>query len=108
MSAALKAAFTLTPDDDPMVEELGNDRYAIVAVGDVIEAAPRPLTEIKDRVAADLIRTRAFEQARALATITFAQVKAGIPLAPAFALAEIPVPQPVRTPPTHIAPLPHP
>ncbi len=93
MGIILKAGFALSPDDDPVVEEVGKDHYAIVALGDVTEAAPRPLAEITDGVRADLARSRASEKARALAAAIVAKVKAGIPLAEALAQAKMPPPQ---------------
>src|SRR3546814_313737 len=64
LQPVVKAAFTLAPDDDPVVEDLGQHNYAIVAVGEVVEAAPRPLDQIREQVAADLVRSRAFDKAR--------------------------------------------
>jgi peptidyl-prolyl cis-trans isomerase D len=89
----VKAAFTLTPDDDPVVEELGQHSYAIVALGDVTEAAPRPLARIKDQVTGDLVRSRAFEKAKKEATLIIAKVKGGETLPKALAGAKLPAPQ---------------
>lgn len=92
IAAILKAAFALSPEDDPVVEQLGSN-YAIVALGDVVEAAPRPLAQIKNQVAVDLARSRAFEKAKALATSIIARVKGGTPLPKALADAKMPAPQ---------------
>lgn len=93
LGAVLKAGYTLSSDDDPVVEEAGKDHYAIVAVSEVVEAAPLPLARIKDMVAADLVRSRAADKARALASQIAAKVKVGTPLAKALAEAKMPPPQ---------------
>lgn len=93
LAAVLKAGYTLSPDDDPVVEEAGKDRYAIVAVSNLVQAAPRPLAQIGEQVTADLVRARASEKAKALANQILAKVKAGTPLAKALADAKMPPPQ---------------
>src|SRR3546814_19195831 len=73
LQPVVKAAFTLAPDDDPVVEDLGQHNYAIVAVGEVVEAAPRPLNQIREQVAADLVRSRAFDKAKEQAEMVVAK-----------------------------------
>src|SRR3546814_18010530 len=73
LQPVVKAAFTLAPDDDPVVEDLGQHNYAIVAVGEVVEAAPRPLNQIREQVAADLVRSRAFDKAKETAEMVVAK-----------------------------------
>src|SRR3546814_10245291 len=95
LQPVVKAAFTLAPDDDPVVEDLGQHNYAIVAVGEVVEAAPRPLNQIREQVAADLVRSRAFDKAKEQAEMVVAKVKAGLPLRHVLADAKLPAPQTV-------------
>ena len=64
----LKAGFAMAADDDPEVVTLPNEAgYVMVAVDRVIEAAPAPLAEIKDRVREDWIHRKATDRARAVA-----------------------------------------
>lgn len=93
LHAVLKQAFSLAPDDDPVVEEAGKDHYVALAVGDVIEAAPVPLANIKAQVAAGLAQERAAGKAKALADTIVASVKKGMPFAKALADAKMPPPQ---------------
>jgi peptidyl-prolyl cis-trans isomerase D len=81
---ALKSGFELTSDDDPVVETLPNDAgYLLVGVGRTVPAAPAPLAEIRDRVAADWVAKQASDRARAVAAQIAAKVGRGMPLAEA-------------------------
>jgi peptidyl-prolyl cis-trans isomerase D len=73
-----------------------NQRYAVLAVGRVIAAAPPPLAQIAPMVKADLARQRAAERARAVATALVAKINAGTPAARAFAEADVKLPAPQR------------
>ncbi|MCY7279755.1 MAG: peptidylprolyl isomerase, partial [Sphingomonas bacterium] len=59
LAPALRGGFDLTQDDDPVVETLTNGTgpdaagYALVAVDQIVDAAPEPLAAIKPRVTAD-------------------------------------------------------
>jgi peptidyl-prolyl cis-trans isomerase D len=91
----LDAGFELEPNDEPVVEPLGETGdYALLAVTQVIPAAPPPLAQIRARVKGDLIARRALERARAVATAIVSKINAGTPPAQAFAEAQ------VRLPPT--------
>ena len=93
LAPVLKAGFAMTPDDDPEIVTLPNDGgYAIVAVDSVIEAAPAPLAEIKDRVREDWIHRKASDRARALASQIAAQVARGVTVEKAVADAGVPLP----------------
>jgi peptidyl-prolyl cis-trans isomerase D len=94
----LKAAFDLTPDDDPAVQTLGENRYAIVALGGVTSAAPPPLAQIQDRVRADLIAKRASDRAKVIADGIAAKINGGMAPAEAFRSAGVPVeaPRPIN------------
>lgn len=94
----LKTAFDMGPDEDPVVETLvPGKRFAVLAIGRVVPAAPPALAEIKGRVKADLVTQRASDQAKAAATAIVAKINAGTPIAKAFADAKLPLPpvQPV-------------
>ena len=79
---ALKSGFDLASDDDPVVETLPNDAgYLLVGVGRIVPAAPAPLAQIRDRVAADWVAKQASDRARAVASQIAAKVGGGTPLA---------------------------
>jgi peptidyl-prolyl cis-trans isomerase D len=83
---ALKSGFELMSDDDPVVETLPGDAgYLLVGVGRIVSAAPAPLAEIRDRVAADWVAKQASDRARAVAAQIAAKVAKGAPLAAAAA-----------------------
>ena len=88
LQPALKAGCAMAVDDDPEVVTLANDAgYAIVAVDRIIEAAPAPLAEIKDRVRTDWIHRKASDRAQGVASQIAAKVTRGVPMAKAAAEA---------------------
>jgi peptidyl-prolyl cis-trans isomerase D len=90
---ALKAGFAMSPDDDPEIVTLPeNAGYVMVAVDRVIESAPAPLAEIKDRVRDDWIRRKATDRARAVAAEIAAKVGRGVSLDQAMEQASTPLP----------------
>ena len=94
----LQAAFAMEAGADAEVVTLPNDAgYALVAVDQVIEAAPAPLAEIRDRVRADWIQRKANDRARAVATEIANKVARGTPIDKAMAEAGVSLPpvQPV-------------
>lgn len=98
LAPLLKPAFDATPDDDPTVESLGaTHRYALMALGQVLPAAPRPLAAVRATVVADLTARRAEDRARQVASAIVARAERGMPLAQAFAEAKLGLiaPQPV-------------
>jgi peptidyl-prolyl cis-trans isomerase D len=95
LRALLKVAFDMTPDDDPVVETITpNQRFAVLAVNRVIQAAPPPLQQIAPIVKADLVKRRALERARAVATALVAKINGGVPARQAFAEADVKLPPP--------------
>jgi peptidyl-prolyl cis-trans isomerase D len=96
----LKAAFDMAPDEDPVVETIApNQRFAVLAIGRALPAAPPPLAQIAPIVRADLVKKRAADRAKAVATALVAKINAGVPSARAFAEAgvKLPAPQPVSS-----------
>jgi peptidyl-prolyl cis-trans isomerase D len=62
----LKAAFDMAADEDPVVETIApNQRFAVLAIGRALPAAPPPLAQIAPIVKADLVRKRASDRAKA-------------------------------------------
>jgi peptidyl-prolyl cis-trans isomerase D len=92
LDAALKSGFELAANDEPVIEQLTEDSFAMVAPGRIVPAAPEPLAAIRDKVRADWINKQATDRARLAATSIAAksggqaplpaavqQVKAGLP-----------------------------
>ena len=93
----VSAAFQMSEGDAPQLVPVGQDgAFALVALGRVVAAAPRPLTQVKAQVVADLTADRARAAARKLAADILAKVNKGTPLAQAMATAGRPLP-PVQT-----------
>lgn len=94
LTPLLRAAFDASPDDEPTLESVSADHFAVLAVRSVIPAAPVPLAQVKPRVAQDMIAERANDRARAAAQAILTKVDGGTPVAVAFAAAGLPPPQP--------------
>src|SRR4029450_5237726 len=93
LQPVLKAGFAMAVDDDPEIVTLPNDGgYAIVAIDRIIEAAPAPLAEIKERVGGDGIHRKASDRARAVASHIESKVAGGMPMAKAVAEAGVALP----------------
>lgn len=93
LAPALKAGFEMAVDDDPEVVTLPNDAgYALVDVDNVIEAAPAPLAQIRDKVREDWIHRKASDRARAAASDIAAKVARGMDIKQAAAGAGISLP----------------
>ncbi|MDP9422232.1 MAG: SurA N-terminal domain-containing protein [Pseudomonadota bacterium] len=98
LQPALQAAFAMEAGADAEVVTLPNEAgYALVAVDQVIEAAPAPLAQITDRVRADWIQRKANDRARAVATDIANKVARGVPIERAVSEAGVSLPpaQPV-------------
>ena len=91
----LEGAFGMSEGDDPYVEQISpNERFALVALAQVIPAAPPPLAQIADQVRADLVAKRQLDRARSVAAALVAKINAGTPPALAFAQSDVPLPSP--------------
>lgn len=89
MQILLKDAFEAQPDDDPIVETLAaNEEFALTDLESIVPAQPRPLAQIRDQVAKDLLIDRAHAAARAAADRIIAAAKGGVPVATAAAAAQ--------------------
>lgn len=65
----LKAGFETAPNDPPEVVTLPNNAgYALVSPGQVVPAAPAPLTSIREQVSSDWVNDEAMQRARATAS----------------------------------------
>lgn len=91
------AAFQMAEGDPAQLVPVGQDGgFAVVAIGRVVHAAPRPLDQVKAQVVADVTADRARTAARKLATDILAKVNKGMPLAQAMAASGRALP-PVQT-----------
>ncbi len=91
--ALAQAAFGAEQGDAPQLVPLGADgSFAVAAIGQIQPAAPKPLAEIRDRVAADFIADRNFRAARTIANAALAKVDKGMTLAQALAETRLKLP----------------
>lgn len=94
-----QAAFMAEPGDSPQIIPVAPDgSFAVVAIGQVVPSAPRPLAEIRQRVVADLVADRGFQQARTYAQQVVAAADKGTALPQALQATKLmlPAPQPVN------------
>jgi peptidyl-prolyl cis-trans isomerase D len=97
LAPLLKPAFDMTEDEDPVVETIApNQLYGVLAVGRIVPAASPPLAQIAAAVKADLVRQRAADRAKAVATAIAAKINAGVAPAQAFAQSDVKLPAPQR------------
>ena len=99
LAPALKAGFAMAADDDPEVVTLADDAgYVLVGVERVVESAPAPLAQIRDKVRDDWIHRKASDRARAVASQIAAKVARGTAMEKAIAEAGVALPpvQPVN------------
>ena len=90
------AAFTAADGDPPQLVQTNPDgSFAVVAVGAISPAAPRPLSQIRDRVVADFTADRRRQAARRLAGQVLAKVNGGTALPQALAAAGAPAARPI-------------
>ena len=93
LQPALQAAFAMEAGADAEVVALPNEAgYALVALDQVIEAAPAPLAQITDRVRSDWIQRKANDRARAVATEIANKVARGAPIEQAVSQAGMSLP----------------
>jgi peptidyl-prolyl cis-trans isomerase D len=93
LAAALKSGFEIAPTDEPVVEQLADNKgFALVAPAQVVPAAPAPLQTIRDQVKADWIHQQALTQAQAFAKSVASKATGKTSLADAAKAAGIPLP----------------
>lgn len=96
LAPLLAAAFAAEDGDGPQLVPTGPDGgFAVVVVGQVLPAAPRPLGEIANQVTADLVADRRRQAARRIAGEVLAKVNRGTPLVQALAQSGMPAPRPL-------------
>lgn len=84
IAAIVTSGFSMEAGDDPVVEQIVPDQTAaLVKTEQVLAAAPKPLAQIRDQVAADLVAERGLTQARRAAEQIATKLNGGTPLAQA-------------------------
>jgi peptidyl-prolyl cis-trans isomerase D len=93
LAPVIKTGFEIAPNDPPEIVALGGDAgYAVVSPGQVLPAAPAPLTSIRDRVATDWIVDQANRKAEAVAKQIADRASAGASIADAVKAAGVTLP----------------
>lgn len=86
LAPLVQAAFQMQEGDEPQMVATGADGgFALIALGRVTAAAPRPLAQIREQVAKDVAADRARLAARRVAGQILAAVNKGQPLGAAWA-----------------------
>ncbi|MBJ6121252.1 peptidylprolyl isomerase [Sphingomonas mollis] len=102
----VQAAFTAEDGDAPQLVQTGADgSFAVVAVGQITPAAPRPLAQVRDEVAAAFVADRTRQAARRIAAGILAKANRNTPLAQAVREAgtSLPAPRPIAGARTDLA-----
>jgi peptidyl-prolyl cis-trans isomerase D len=95
LAPILQAAFAVEPGDAPQLVPVGSDGgFALVALGNVVPAAPRPLPAIREQVARDSTADRARQAARRIATQVIASAGKGATLPQALGSTGLRLPPP--------------
>ncbi|PAX09349.1 peptidylprolyl isomerase [Sphingomonas lenta] len=95
LGPVVQTAFQVEADDPPQLVPTGADGgFALVDVGQVVPAAPRPLAQIRDQVARDLVADRARQATRRIAAQVVAAAGRGGTLAQALSASGVNVPAP--------------
>ena len=92
LAPALTTAFELAANDEPVIEQLTDNDFALVAPGQIVPAAPAPLASIRDQVRADWIQKQATDRARLAATSIASKARGQAQLAAAVNQAGVPLP----------------
>lgn len=103
MAAIAQAGFAAEEGDTPTTAPLAtgpaaqDGSFVVVALDRVVPAAPRPLAQIRDKVAADIVADRRKREARRIADAVLAKVRAGASLADAIRQTGLnaPAPRPI-------------
>ncbi|MBA2635842.1 MAG: SurA N-terminal domain-containing protein [Sphingomonas sp.] len=92
LANALKSGFELAANDEPVIEQLSDDTFAVVAPAEIVPAAPAPLATILAQVKTDWIQKQATDRARAAAASIAAKAVGQAPLADAARQASTALP----------------
>ncbi len=93
MQKILPAAFQLETDGEAqLVELIPGERYAIVSIAEMEEAAPPPLAKVRDVIVQQWVVAQGFAKAKLAAAQVIKAVNAGTPIRDAMAALKIPLP----------------
>ena len=93
LAPALKSGFEIAPTDEPVLEQLAEDKgFILVAPSRVVSSAPAPLASIKEQVRSDWIRQQALARAKAVADQIAARARGKMSLAEAAKAAGVALP----------------
>jgi len=92
LAPVVKTGFEIAPNDPPEIVAMGDAGYAVVSPGEVVPAAPAPLTTIRDRVANDWIADQANKKAEAVAKQIADRANAGSSIPEAIKAAGVSLP----------------
>jgi peptidyl-prolyl cis-trans isomerase D len=93
LAPVLKTGFEIAPNDPPEVVALQGDAgYAVVSPGEVVPAAPAPLTSIRAQGANDWINDQATKRAQAAANQIAAKARGNVSLADAMKTVGVALP----------------
>ncbi len=95
LEPALRSGFELAANDEPVIEQLTEDSFAMVAPARIVPAAAAPLASIRDQVRADWITKQATDRARMAATSIASKSGGAAPLPAALQQVKAELP-PVR------------
>ncbi|MDQ3478399.1 MAG: SurA N-terminal domain-containing protein [Pseudomonadota bacterium] len=95
LEPALRSGFELAANDEPVIEQLTEDSFAMVAPARIVPAAAAPLASIRDQVRADWITKQATDRARTAATSIASKSGGAAPLPAALQQVKAELP-PVR------------
>ncbi|QIG80419.1 peptidylprolyl isomerase [Stakelama tenebrarum] len=101
----LSAGFQMSADSEPQLVAIDDTHFAVITVAKIVPATPRPLDEIRDRVARDYRVDKAVAKAREVAAEVVEAVKGGKSLREALAATgeRLPPPSPIDTTRARIA-----
>ena len=87
------AAFQAADGDGPQLVQLGTDGgFAVVALGRVVRATPRPLAQVRAAVLQDVTAERSRQAARKVAADVLARINKGMTIQQSLAQTKLPIP----------------
>ena len=90
LAPLVAAAFQMADGDEPQLVQAGADgSFALVAIGRIAPAAPRPLQQLREQVTRDMLADRARQAARRIAVQLLARVNGGATMQAAWAQAGV-------------------
>ncbi len=95
LAPLVSAAFQASEGDAPQMVQMGEDgSFAVVGLGRIVAAAPRPFAQVREAVVRDLSADRSRQAARKVAGDVLARIDKGMPLAQSLAATGLKLPAP--------------